>query len=434
MSGLLCFYGDDFTGSTDVALRYRHFGLRTVLVTEVPPVERARELAADGDVLGIAGLTRSLPAAEIAPVLAPAFDTLAALAPRLVQYKVCSTADSSPLVGSFGPALQLGRARFGERPVAVVVAQPELGRYTLFSHHFAADGGEVHRLDRQPAMANHPVTPMRESDLRRHIAEQTPLTVAGLDVLALSGPDRGARRWAELSARGAGAVVVDALDETHLRAAADLLLGSAPGATAFALGSGGLSTGVALALTGGEPGAQEEPVAPLERALVVSGSRSALTARQIEHALARGWHGVALDLAALAAGGARRDAEVERAARAAERALASGPGVVVHSSPGAPSEGPMPPVAELGAALGSVVRACRERAGIERVVVAGGDTSGYVTRALGVEALAAVGAVQGQALLCQVSAGDPAVAGLELVLKGGQIGGEDLFEAARTGR
>ncbi|MBA2637273.1 MAG: four-carbon acid sugar kinase family protein, partial [Solirubrobacterales bacterium] len=140
-----------------------------------------------------------------------------------------------------------------------------------------------------------------------------------------------------------------------------------------------------------------------------------------------------LDLAAVAAGGAERDHEVDRACRMAVQALASAPGVVMHSSLGAVHDGPVPPVAVLGEALARVVVACRVHAGIERVVIAGGDTSGYVTRALGVEALEAVGPVRGQALLCRVTAGDLVVSGLELVLKGGQIGRDDLFETARTG-
>jgi uncharacterized protein YgbK (DUF1537 family) len=281
-------------------------------------------------------------------------------------------------------------------------------------------------------MANHPATPMRESDLRLHLGAQTPLPVAGLDLLELHR-DGGAAGWRELKASGAGVVVLDALEEGDLRAGARLMLDATAGGTAFALGSGGLSRGIAGALTGREARPDEERYPPVERALVVAGSRSALTARQIRHAVEHGWVEIALDLPALADGGARREREVARVTAAAVRALGSAAGAIVHSSPGSPSQGPVPAVGDLGSALGRVVVACRSEGLIDRAVVAGGDTSGYVTRALGVEALEAVGPLGGEALLCRVASGDVAVVGLEVVLKGGQIGDEDLFETARTG-
>src|SRR5690606_23239261 len=91
--------------------------------------------------------------------------------PRVVQYKICSTADSSPTRGSVAPPFNQFLQR-GARRVGLLVGQPGLRRYTAFAHHFANDRGTVYRLDRQPTMANHPSTPMHEADLRLHFAEQ----------------------------------------------------------------------------------------------------------------------------------------------------------------------------------------------------------------------------------------------------------------------
>ena len=107
--------------------------------------------------------------AELRPVLA----ALAALEPRIVQYKACSTADSSPTIGSLGRVIELGREHVSASARAVLFAQPDFGRYTVFGHHFAAEDGIVYRLDRQPTMSTHPSTPMTESDLAVHLARQT---------------------------------------------------------------------------------------------------------------------------------------------------------------------------------------------------------------------------------------------------------------------
>ena len=166
---LLTFYGDDFTGSADLVMQYERFGLSGLIFLGSPGVAELEAAAADHAVVGIAGVTRAAAPAEISGMIAPAFEALAALDPRYLQYKVCSTADSSPKIGSFAPAIQRGRELFGAVPVPVLVAQPKLGRYTAFSNHFAVYRNEVYRLDRQPVMSNHPTTPMREADLRLHV-------------------------------------------------------------------------------------------------------------------------------------------------------------------------------------------------------------------------------------------------------------------------
>src|SRR5215217_6648936 len=64
-----------------------------------------------------------------------------ALRQLVVQYKACSTADSSPAVGSLGRVIEVARDVFGPAPVPVLFAQPDFGRFTAFGHHFAAEGG-----------------------------------------------------------------------------------------------------------------------------------------------------------------------------------------------------------------------------------------------------------------------------------------------------
>jgi hypothetical protein len=223
-------------------------GLRGLLLFDRPEPGELAALAGAYHVVGVAGVARSLPTERMAEEVEPVLAALREAGPRVVQYKMCSTADSSPRVGSLGRAIEIGRAVFGPAPVPMLAAQPEFGRYTAFGHHFAADGGTVYRLDRQPTMSRHPVTPMTEADLRVHLGRQTALPVGSLDLTAYELPAAEAhRRYRGLLTDGDwGAVVLDAVTDAHLRCAAELIL--AGGDQVYALGSGGLSHGIAAFL------------------------------------------------------------------------------------------------------------------------------------------------------------------------------------------
>lgn len=188
---LLAFYGDDFTGSADLIMQYQRFGLDSVLFLGAPDQGELEAAAETHAVIGIAGVTRAMEPEAIRAQLIPALEQLAQLNPDFLLYKVCSTADSSPTVGSFEPAITWGQHLMCGAPVPVLVAQPNLGRYTVFSNHFAVDRGNVHRLDRQSIMTNHPVTPMKEADLRLHIELQLGMPVYGVDILALADVEQG---------------------------------------------------------------------------------------------------------------------------------------------------------------------------------------------------------------------------------------------------
>ncbi|GAB3763396.1 uncharacterized protein YgbK (DUF1537 family) [Microlunatus parietis] len=247
------FYGDDFTGSIDALLQYRRAGLDGVLLTG--PDDLASGLA-DHAVVGIAGISRSLPADDLATEVAPALVRLRDLDPRVVQYKACSTADSSPETGSVGRVLELARQVFPPAPVPMIFAQPDFGRYTVFGQHFASDGRRVHRLDRHPIMAHHPVTPIAEADLARLIGRQTWLSVGSVPWTEYADPDR----LATLINSGADAAVIcDALTDDHLELVARAALAD-PARPRFMIGSGGLSLGVGRALRqaqGSEGGAAQ---------------------------------------------------------------------------------------------------------------------------------------------------------------------------------
>jgi len=451
---LLAFYGDDFTGSTDVLEALFHAGLAAALFLEPPAEERLTGRFAALDAIGVAGVGRSLSPEAMERELPPILRRLQSLRPALVHYKVCSTFDSSPSVGSIGKAAALGRNVWsGGRFVPVLAGAPYLGRYTVFGNHFAAAGGEVNRLDRHPTMARHPATPMTEADLRRHLREQTELTVSLLDVLALAGTDEEAENRLEtlLQSEKPALVLFDALDEAGMKTAGHLIwreaLRTAGGL--FVVGSSGVEDALAACWGRGGRGRASPPsarIASVDRLLVVSGSCSPATSRQIQRALAAGFAGIRIPAARLARPETAEQARAELLDEA-RAMLRAGRSVVLYSASG-PED---PAIAELretlgglglapedssrllGAELGRLSRTLVGEMNLKRLLVAGGDTSGYVVRELGARALECVSVLAPGAPLIRASAADPAVDGLELVLKGGQVGGDDFFTKVREG-
>src|SRR5215467_10054648 len=90
---LVCFYGDDFTGSTDALESLSRAGIRTVLFTS-PPTEAQLAEYPGLQAVGVAGITRSMKVEQMTKELWRALEALKALGPRHVHYKVCSTFDS----------------------------------------------------------------------------------------------------------------------------------------------------------------------------------------------------------------------------------------------------------------------------------------------------------------------------------------------------
>ncbi|MGF7031789.1 uncharacterized protein YgbK (DUF1537 family) [Paenibacillus mucilaginosus] len=456
---LLCYYGDDFTGSTDVLEALSSAGLHTVLCLEAPDAEWIRSRFPHAECIGVAGVSRSMSPQEMESELYPILGKLKELRPRLMHYKVCSTFDSSPEAGSIGRAIEIGRSVFpAGRYVPLLAGVPALGRYTVFGHHFArgAGGSGVYRLDRHPTMSRHPVTPMDEADLRVHLGRQTRLPAALMDILALEGPfPEVERRMEKLLRQGPGIVLFDALDEGRLAAAGRLIweeAGRTGGDALFAAGS----SGIEYALTGYLRASGRLPEPPpgsggslgrAEQLLVVSGSCSPVTGTQIASALASGFAGIRVPVPALLGpdGGEQAARDLLAASLAC---LREGRSLVLYTADGPDdpgvkeaeaqaAAGGMAPAEwrrQLGVRLGALARELVLAHGLKRLVVAGGDTSGYVTRGLGISALEWLASAAPGAPVCRAHSEDSRLDGLQLILKGGQMGGEGFLADVLEGR
>jgi 3-oxoisoapionate kinase len=406
---IFSFYGDDFTGSTDALEALAENGVPTVLFLRTPDahdLDRFRDCRA----VGIAGDSRSRSPEWMCGALPAVFGRLREIGAPVVQYKVCSTFDSAPETGSIGRAMELGQQAFGSTFVPVVPAAPLLGRYVVFGNLFAGDRGIVHRIDRHPSMMAHPVTPMDEGDLRVHLSRQTAMPIASIDILAL-------RCGADPLVCPTG-LLFDGLDPSDLSLAARWIWQHRSSSQTFVIGSSGFTYGmVDFWRAEGwlpEPAAAAPPP-PVDRVLVLAGSCSPATERQIRTALRSGFHGIHLDAAALDASAAQNEAVTQ---------LAAGRSVVLYSALGGATRVEGIDREDLASRMGRLLRNAILASGVTRVVVAGGDTSSHAVRELNLTALTYSGPLARGAPLCRAHGwrGD-----LELVLKGGQVGSDDFF-------
>jgi uncharacterized protein YgbK (DUF1537 family) len=432
---LVAFYGDDLTGSTDTLAVLAEAGLATMLFLDRPTPEQrlaAGELAA----LGIAGTARTMSPEQMDQQLPPIFDALKATGARLVHYKVCSTFDSSPTVGSIGHAIGLARSHFRRGFVPIVVAQPNIGRHTVFGTHFAiAADHAVHRLDRHPTMSRHPVTPMHEADLRLVLAQQGLLRVALLDIRCLHGGDAAAE-LARILADAPDAVLFDLLEDSDLRAIGGLIAAElASGDLILGIGSSGLQQALIAGwaeLAGAS--ARRKVRQPDDRAaavLIVSGSRSPVTAAQIEAAGHVGFALLPLDSARLCETTAA-DRHILVYAEQAARHIIAGRSVIAHTSLGPDdtrelSNPSRETLDQLAHASGSIAREVLARVPVSRIGIVGGDTSSVAARALGVRALEYDFRLAPGVPVCRVRASGAPLDGLQVMFKGGQMGPSDIF-------
>lgn len=424
---LLAFYGDDFTGSTDALEFITKAGAKAVLFIEPPTAEQLQEFP-EIDVIGVAGKTRSLSSEQMQEILIPAFEQLKASGAKQVHYKVCSTFDSSPAVGSIGKAIDCGAAVFQNKLIPVIGGMPALGRYCLFGNLFARMGigsnGKIYRLDRHPSMRKHPVTPADESDLRLHIGKQTEKKIGLIDITQLDQP---IAKWKE-ALTDEEVVLVDTMNEEQLTKIGVWMHGLEEEKTLFSVGGSGVEA--ALGNFWNEKGILNkvsDPIAigweKLVKAtplLVVSGSCSPVTAAQIAWAKTNGFEEVVIDAQKTVDEGMVDAAVLNHVAVFLQKQK----NVLVHTgskqTKNLSSE-------KLGTALGTIAKHAVLHSNLKRVVVAGGDTSSYAARAMEIDAVEMIATIVSGAPLCKAYSKNEKINGLEVNFKGGQVGGEDYF-------
>ncbi|HEX4944289.1 MAG TPA: 3-oxo-tetronate kinase [Usitatibacteraceae bacterium] len=414
MSGILLgAIADDFTGATDLANNLVRCGMRVVQTIGVP----GGPLGEDVDAVVVALKSRTIAVQEAVAQSLAGLAWLRREGVRQVYFKYCSTFDSTP-EGNIGPVTEALMDALGTDFTIACPAFPENRRTVFKGYLFAGEG-----LLNESGMQNHPLTPMTDANLVRVMQAQCRRKVGLIDYMAVAkGESAITARVAALRKEGVGIAVVDAISDDDLRR-----LG--PALRDFPLVTAGSGVAIGLPANWGlapTPRAAQLPPATGHRA-IVSGSCSVATRGQVEVFKAAGGQARALDAAALAS-----DASV--AAQAldwAAGALGRGP-VLVYST--AEPEAVKAVQQRFGIeragslvehALATIARGLVER-GVRQLVVAGGETSGAVVQALGVERLRIGPQIDPGVPWC--AAHSPvANATVHLALKSGNFGAPDFF-------
>ncbi len=421
---LLGAIADDFTGATDLANNLVRAGMRTVQAIGVP----SAGTGIDADAVVIALKSRTIPAADAVAQSLDALRWLRDAGCGQIYFKYCSTFDSTP-AGNIGPvtdALLDALHGPGQGFTIVCPAFPENQRTVFRGHLFVGDV-----LLSDSGMRNHPLTPMTDSNLVRVMQAQTRRRVGLVSYETVAaGPAAIRARFAALQADGVGVAVVDAIGNADLMRLGEALAGmplvTAGSGVAIGLPRNWLATGSLRA------GAVADALpAAAGLAAVVSGSCSMATNAQVRHWIERGRPAFAVDPLAIASG-----ADVAREALDWARARIGDDPVLVYATAG--PDAVRAAQAKLGVAqagelvertLAAVARGLVD-AGVRRLVVAGGETSGAVVQALGVARMA-IGpqidpGVPWTAVESAVRPGET----VHLALKSGNFGTTDFFEKA----
>lgn len=413
---LLGCIADDFTGATDLANMLVRGGMRTVQSIGIPTAEMAAGL--DADAIVIALKSRTTPTAEAVEESLAALEWLRGRGCEQIFFKYCSTFDSTA-AGNIGQVSEALLEKLGGNFTIACPAFPENGRTIFRGHLFVGD-----QLLNESGMQNHPLTPMTDANLIRVLQAQTSQKVGLLryDTVA-QGADKVREKIAELRAEGVGMAIADALSDADLytlgEACADLPL--LTGGSGLALGLPGnfrkagklrdIDAAQTIEISGGE--------------VVLAGSASVATNGQVAAWLEAGRPALRINPLDLAAGKPVVDQAIAFARDAGQTVLiyaTSTPDEVkaVQKELGVERSGAM-----VEEALGQIAKGLLD-AGVRRFVVAGGETSGAVVQALGVQLLQ-IGAQIDPGVPATVSSGAQPLA---LALKSGNFGARDFFAKA----
>ncbi|MFZ3585096.1 3-oxo-tetronate kinase [Loktanella sp. DJP18] len=398
---------DDFTGATDLAGLLARSGQPVSLRMGVPEGGDA------GAFEVIALKIRTVPVDQAVAQVLAAVDWLQARGVQRFFWKYCSTFDSTDR-GNIGPVAEAIMERLDVRQTIYCPAFPENGRSVFMGNLFVGQ----QPLAESP-MKDHPLTPMRDSNLMRLLRPQVSGDLALIDRLTVAQGPEALR--AALDATDAAHVIVDAVADDDLRVIAaacrdDVLM---TGGSAVAMPLPGLYGAAGLVDAVARVGF-DLPQGP---ALVLSGSCSAMTQRQVAAYAACNpcYH---LDPLALDRDGVQPVIDWLAAQQGAPLVSATASPDAVRAAQDALGRARAGQLVE--DTLVAIAVSQREL-GVRRFVVAGGETSGAVTQALGVTRLDVGPEIAPGVPWCAADSDGVRVA---LALKSGNFGAADFFARA----
>lgn len=404
---------DDNTGATDAAGMLTSCGASALLILD-PDLMEAEEAPGGYDVVVVSTRIRSIKPDEAYSLTSRVIEGFRRWNYDTIQLKYCSTFDSTP-EGNIGQSLDAACDLLGFSSTIVCPALPVNGRSTYMGYHFVNG-----RLLSESPLRNHPLNPMTDADLVRWLGHQTERPVGLVDLRRIhrgSGEVRKARK--QLEEEGKVYHVTDAVEQSDI----DLVV-QEYGDSGFLSGGSGVSQAFGNLYFGDSSRHDYSGrLAALKpNIVVISGSESPTAHAQREHAVEHDFEEVKvhpLDIlkgelepahrsgkagngapASRDAGGSSRESLIQGAADRAAKAYEAGKNVIlaldrenggdVKEVNEAAEKRGLSPV-EVGERIahfmGKVAKRLVNEDGIERLLVAGGETSGAVCHECGFRAL-----------------------------------------------
>ena len=411
---------DDLTGASDLALMLAREGLRTIQTIGVPREDLDLSAA---DAVVVALKSRTIPPQQAIDQSLAAAAALRKAGASHLFFKYCSTFDSTD-EGNIGPVTEALLAFTGSDFTLACPAFPANGR-TIYKGHLFVNGVPLH----ESSMKDHPLTPMRDSNLVRVLQRQTELSVGLVpyeDVEA--GPEALRSAFARERAAGHRVVIVDAVSDTHLRS-----IGMAAADFPLITGGSGVAMGLPAAYRQGDASAAAPRGAgfdaPDGRPIILAGSCSSATQGQVKVAIDAGIPALRLDPMQLAS----KDVTAQTALDWLASQQTNGPVLIYSTSSPDDVQAVQGRLGRMNAGeivektLADIARAL-PALGFTRIIVAGGETSGAVVNALDVQALT-IGPEIDPGVPWTRSLGG---VDLALALKSGNFGAPDFFLKAWT--
>ncbi len=422
---------DDDTGATDLAGMLADGGLRTVLLIDIPEAEDYDRWTAGQDAVIVGVGTRAIAPAEAYERTRAAVRLLNGGDPAMLEVKYCSTFDSTA-EGNIGCTIEAAMDEMGQGFTIALPALPVNGRTTYMGYHF------VHQqLLSESPMRNHPLNPMREPHLVRHLQKQTRRKV-GLAAHPLVGAGIEALRdeFARLRGDGVEIAVVDCISDGDLatisEAAAEMRLITGSSAPAMKLPEIWRRRGL---WEQRRTKADNRRGAPAGSGfLIVAGSCSEATRRQNQCAESTGARVYHVDAEALLSGyddtrlleKVTDDLRADRTCLVTTSEDAEG----VRRVQAAGREAGLSTIEAglkiTGALAGAALRMVTAQQP-KALLVAGGETAGAICRQLGLGALRVGRSIQPGVPLCWSMGRFQ----MPVILKSGNFGGPDFYERAR---
>ncbi|MCE0494893.1 four-carbon acid sugar kinase family protein [Vibrio salinus] len=423
----LVYYGDDFTGSTDVLESLSLKGKRTVLWLRIPEPSELAQFE-EYSCIGLAGVSRSKDPKWMNTELPAVFRFLNSMNPKYVHYKVCSTFDSNVSKGNISAAMHIGVDIIKPAWTSILVGTPKIKRYVCFGQLFADYKGEVFSIDRHPVMSCHPATPMNESNLIQHMKALGSDNCVSLN-LSMYHLENTSSILSDYI-RNEKVVIFDTYDAQSLACAGALIREHSQSGTHFTVSSSGFED----AIYSKDTDIKNIAIKSKKRILALSGSCSLITSAQIDYAIEHGFSPIKLKVSRLL-NPSERSSYLDEVTGYCMSLLADDISPLVYSAKG-PTDESLSLIKEsdcdsfdqiLGQFLGDIAVQLANNKMIDRLAVAGGDTSGYCLQCLDVDALTFVAPFCPGVPLCRTYSRKNNVDGLEVALKGGQLGGDDFF-------